>query len=341
MSIYMSSVLYSQACRADLALGLAAYIDLGAGITTIEYHEVGGAAQGLLATFELSAPAYTTLDGILTLRVSPVVKAVVAPGITAAEPDYFYLKNAEGNVVGEGTLVRTASEQVDTGDILSFTSMSINLAIDTPQEVVGLKAWFSDQVTGAGTAGFQVTDLSGNGNHGTQATTADQPVSGSGVLTFTPNDHYDVVSGPLQVSGATTAAFVFRLSGTADVPPGRRKLLTDNAEGAIRWFLETDGNMYLDFPGSGNRLIVPAASVDWSSELAFTVLFQGGTVTARANGTVVASGSVGLSAMPTFTVPLVIGALNTHWSGAMRNVFIITGRIPSEPELQLLENYGV
>ena len=343
MSIVWENLSYSDLAREDLASGLAAYIDQGVGVATIEYHEVGGAAQGLLATFELSDPSFTVASGVLTLRVSPAVKAVVAPGITAAEPDYYYLKNAEGNVVGEGSLTRTAAEQVDTGDILSFSSLQIIVALQSPVQVMGLSAWYSGQVIGQGTAGFQITDRSGNGNHGTQPTIADQPTAGGGLLTFDGTTDYFVT--PLDFGGETQFAVVFRLNNTGGPTASDRLLsaglLAPANEGTFRWSISSQ--IYqIDIPGTSQRTSTSALS-NSATEHVLSVLYNNGAVTLRVNGVVVGS-STGVASFPVIGMDrLVVGGRNdttgTTWQGTLRHMFTIQGRVPTTQELTFLENY--
>lgn len=125
MAIQIGTWSYSTLGRNALAQRLQAFVALGAGSPTIEYHELGG--QGLLCTFVLNNPQFAASGATLTLSVSPEVSAVVIAGITTADPDYYYIKNGNGDVACEGTLAVTAAEQLTTGDIVTFTFAAIDL----------------------------------------------------------------------------------------------------------------------------------------------------------------------------------------------------------------------
>jgi hypothetical protein len=244
------------------------------------------------------------------------------------------------------TFARDDGDQIDPPDGARLSATFLvsdngDRPISSPLDVQGLAAWFADDVTGAGTAGFQVTDLSGNGNHGTQATTANQPTSSAGVLDFdeASSQHYDVPSAGLGLSGASQYALIFRIAGSADVPGTDRRLLTNEAASVLDCTLIGSGSLVLGYRSDNNKRVVIDGAPDYSTEHAFTLVVDGASAVARVDGVVVATNTYDVGALAAFSDAINIGGSSSHWDGTMRHVFIITGRVPTEAELRFLETY--
>lgn len=88
----------------------------------------------------------------------------------------------------------------------------------SPATIQSLRLWWDgSQYTGHGTAGFQITDLSGNGNHGTQSTSINQPTPTGGKMRF--DGVSDRVSVSNVVADQNKLTMVFRLDHLLAPPP--------------------------------------------------------------------------------------------------------------------------
>lgn len=208
-----------------------------------------------------------------------------------------------------------------------------------PTDLAGLKLWLDANAISGLVDGDPVatwSDLSGNGNHATQATAANRPLFKTNILNGRPVVRFDGTSDSL-------------LASLAQIPQPLTAIVVARFTGGSGWLFDgdTDRCSFLyDIAGVLKRALFAGAAVAYGSSYTLdtweveSMVFNGASSALYANGVAdtLAPANPGFSALRDLRIGARIGGADGFFTGDIAELIIIN-RALSDAERKRLDRY--